>query len=488
MGYLKPSAALREFDRLAAAPGETSVRAALAWIRAQRPHFMALPDPLARARFLLRAGTLRETEQPLQELVEDLLVALRVFRAYQLPHDMALCLSRLAFWYIRQGLHLPGLLCSHHALLCPELPEGERLRLKVARASRLVYERQLPAAWDVLAQLDRDRLPVGQGWMIDALRCLLHLAEALRARREVSELALDLEPGPLDGAAYEHHVVACRSSLAGLSPAEQAMPANRHLRAMGAALAGDVELVRTLFRAWDGRPPGTVSERVEFYNHAWCLRILGDARAAQALHLANLGVTNAPAYPHLEALSCLDLYACALALGDPGGGATWLARYLRVQIRLDAVNQQALQALLTVLDFRRTDDELLLGAKGAQATLPIPADAEPASLGKVETLFLSRLPRRTPLASLAAEMGVSIRTLQLAARRYRHCTLSDMLRRRVMDRALELLRHSDMSIAQVAAALGYSEASSLSRDVRRHFGCTPRALRNGGALRPRPVA
>lgn len=48
-----------------------------------------------------------------------------------------------------------------------------------------------------------------------------------------------------------------------------------------------------------------------------------------------------------------------------------------------------------------------------------------------------------------------------------------------MDKALEQLRHSRKSIAEIAAALGFATPSHFSRTFHRHWGDTPSALRRG---------
>jgi AraC-like DNA-binding protein len=107
-------------------------------------------------------------------------------------------------------------------------------------------------------------------------------------------------------------------------------------------------------------------------------------------------------------------------------------------------------------------------------------------LAEAEQLFLSRLPRRVSLSGLAGEIGVSIRTLQLAARRHRDCTLGEMLRFRLLDRARELLEHSDLPVNEIARRLGYPHPTSFARDVKRRFGSSPRDLRSQFAAATTP--
>jgi len=49
-----------------------------------------------------------------------------------------------------------------------------------------------------------------------------------------------------------------------------------------------------------------------------------------------------------------------------------------------------------------------------------------------------------------------------------------------LDRAVELLRGTDLPIAEVALAAGYSDQTALTRALRRRRGVTPAGLRRSG--------
>ena len=57
------------------------------------------------------------------------------------------------------------------------------------------------------------------------------------------------------------------------------------------------------------------------------------------------------------------------------------------------------------------------------------------------------------------------------------CTPSAYWRARRLDRGRSLLKATPMSIAEIAAALGYENASTFIRAFRRRFGTTPQAIR-----------
>ena len=75
-------------------------------------------------------------------------------------------------------------------------------------------------------------------------------------------------------------------------------------------------------------------------------------------------------------------------------------------------------------------------------------------------------------------VGFALTTLQrrLAADGTTYAAILDGVRR---DTARQFLTGSDMPMSQIAAAVGLSEQSALTRSCRRWFGLTPREVRAG---------
>lgn len=98
-------------------------------------------------------------------------------------------------------------------------------------------------------------------------------------------------------------------------------------------------------------------------------------------------------------------------------------------------------------------------------------------VGRIVDLVTERLASPPTVAEIAGSLGVSERTL---VRRVRAATglaplaLVNAVRVR---RADELLSETTMSVEQVAAAVGYRDATALRRMTRRTLGVTPGALR-----------
>lgn len=87
------------------------------------------------------------------------------------------------------------------------------------------------------------------------------------------------------------------------------------------------------------------------------------------------------------------------------------------------------------------------------------------------------------LDAVALQCGVSTRTLM------RHLRAEGSSFQALLDadrkgRAQSLLQQKGLSVEEVAAQLGFADTSNFSRTVRRWFGVTPRAMREGQPLGP----
>jgi AraC-like DNA-binding protein len=112
------------------------------------------------------------------------------------------------------------------------------------------------------------------------------------------------------------------------------------------------------------------------------------------------------------------------------------------------------------------------------------ANVTPATARVVERLLPEGPPR---VAAAAAVLGLHPRTLQrhLAAEGTSFEAVVDDARRRA---AHALLTAGDLPMSRVAALVGLSEQSALTRCVRRWYGTTPTALRRGRSRQNSTVA
>jgi AraC family transcriptional regulator len=96
----------------------------------------------------------------------------------------------------------------------------------------------------------------------------------------------------------------------------------------------------------------------------------------------------------------------------------------------------------------------------------------------VETRFLEPL----SLAEIAAAVGVHLVHLSREFHRYNRCTVGELIRRRRVEHACDLLKHSDLSLAEIALACGFSDQSHFSMMFKRHMGITPSRFRKSVAM------
>lgn len=112
-----------------------------------------------------------------------------------------------------------------------------------------------------------------------------------------------------------------------------------------------------------------------------------------------------------------------------------------------------------------------------------PAAAAPAAaLGRQQVSEFSRLlnqhfRQHKTVAFYADKLNVSPNHLTAICRRVVGHPARDLIVARVMAEAQRQLRHSADSVAQVAAALGYDDASYFGRAFKKHVGLTPEVFR-----------
>ena len=93
------------------------------------------------------------------------------------------------------------------------------------------------------------------------------------------------------------------------------------------------------------------------------------------------------------------------------------------------------------------------------------------------------LAARPSLTGLAESVGVHPVTLARAFRRAFGCTVGEYVRRLRIERAARQLADTDLSLAEIALAEGFSDQSHFSNLFRRHTGLSPFQFRR--AVRPR---
>jgi LacI family transcriptional regulator len=82
-----------------------------------------------------------------------------------------------------------------------------------------------------------------------------------------------------------------------------------------------------------------------------------------------------------------------------------------------------------------------------------------------------------PVDSLAAEIGVNRRKMERAFRNSLGRSISTELRRKRLERCCEMLRGTEMTVADIAAATGFTSADYLHASFKKAFNMTPQSYR-----------
>lgn len=137
-----------------------------------------------------------------------------------------------------------------------------------------------------------------------------------------------------------------------------------------------------------------------------------------------------------------------------------------------------------------TLDRLMRGGKvpETQWIPPLPVDVRESTdtvatraRPVAEALRYFRLHAMDPGFSLdgaASALGVSVSTLHRWFKTHARCTPAEMIERRRVDHAIDLLRHRGASVEEATRQCGFSEPRQLRRALKRRLGTAPRTLQS----------
>ena len=117
---------------------------------------------------------------------------------------------------------------------------------------------------------------------------------------------------------------------------------------------------------------------------------------------------------------------------------------------------------------------LASASKGQDGMRTLPGPVETA-LGIIENEFASPL----KAGEIAERTGVSFTHLNRLFRSQFEMTVAGYLSKRRIERARELLVHSNLAVRQIARIVGIPDPQRFNKFVRRHLGRSPRACREG---------
>lgn len=136
----------------------------------------------------------------------------------------------------------------------------------------------------------------------------------------------------------------------------------------------------------------------------------------------------------------------------------------------------AIPALLLSKSLPATPSASSVSVSATAAWLESTAPARDLA-GSVKQFLLQHPPAGIPdIRATAESSGLSVRTLQRRLLREGH-EYSQLVDRIRFEKAVELLRHPEYRMVDIAQALGYEEAANFTRAFRRWTGITPMAYR-----------
>jgi transcriptional regulator GlxA family with amidase domain len=127
---------------------------------------------------------------------------------------------------------------------------------------------------------------------------------------------------------------------------------------------------------------------------------------------------------------------------------------------------------------------LLLEHRHSQAPFIVPEvlASGHSLVARLTTRLESALPDVPPITELARELCVSQKTLARHVRKATGKSTGDFVRSVKLRRARALLHESRMTVDQVAAAVGYQDATALRRLVRQSTGASPSHFRQAATV------
>jgi transcriptional regulator GlxA family with amidase domain len=101
----------------------------------------------------------------------------------------------------------------------------------------------------------------------------------------------------------------------------------------------------------------------------------------------------------------------------------------------------------------------------------------PGAMRRVREYVEAHLSESTDLAMLAAVAGLSIHHFARGFKQSAGVTPHHYLTQKRVERAQDMLAHTDLSLSEIAYAVGFSDQSHLARHIRGMLGITPGQLR-----------
>lgn len=437
-------------------------------------------DPLQRAEGLLRFH--QHERSPGPQPLEDLRFARAVFAANKRPHDEI----RVVF-VLLNSLRILGAAQCAHAVARRAL---EQMALSVEERAGLAYQglhalTQLQRYEEAEALAERYLVPALDGSQGARPRFIWWMSLGWLRTQQMSRAAcwpnitsLDLPPDrEPDRQATQLRLVQAQQCLdaardiAG-SPLDRQILQLFEMLVLGCR--GEVEAASALFDTIDAQcVTGNAAVQLGLLvNHGLLLQGNGHHPQAYAVLMrAEALARESDAHGPWHMAS----YSLARLAQDMGDTRTAVTHY-ETFVRLHAETRRQSESWFT--------DREELGVYGPRpAAVPVHPEqlraVKPPFLRRALTQLDQRLCDPPSVHTLAQELGVSVRSLEAAMKRYEGLSPVAYVRERRMRRALEQLQHTGLRVGDIAAGLGYSQVGSFTRDFRKVFGLSPTEVRTG---------
>jgi AraC-like DNA-binding protein len=471
--------------------------------QARRDQLRSGQARVTEARALHRLGLMALHEEGLQPALVQFQRAIRLFRAQPLPQEEAASLTRVAQLLLAAGNDRGAQQVAERVLQQGRAHQVDRVRALLAMGMAQLSQHQVGAAWHCVADLaveaaegcsQRRILAAALGlraWLelnvVTAragLRCHIGLGlgrcpslPALHWRDVQATLDLAAQRDPSD--AVRWNLEACGFLMHGL----QALQEHADHATGNVAL----EIARQLAeQARRIRSRSAFAACMLWLHSGVLLRLSG--RAEQALDPLQQCITTAQPRQLLSLVRSAS-YETSLAcqsLGRLEEALQALHRHCELQ-HLPA--EIFPQSSLWGLPQSATPPAAMSGPLPPSHPEFLPAPNLPSDPGEdsrspawahvraAEACIDARLHLRVRVDAVAAHCGCSRRTLELAFRQVRGSTVGECIRRLRLERALEKIQLTQLTMGDIALAVGYANASQLSRDCSDRYGAAPQQLR-----------
>ena len=474
--------------------------------QARRDQLRTRAARVTEARALHRLGLMAMHEQGLQSALGHFQRAIRLFRAQPLPQEEAASLTRVAQLLLAAGNDRGAQQVAERLLQQGRAHQVDRVRALLAMGMAHLSQHQAGAAWHCVADLaveaaescsQRRILAAALGlraWLElnvvtarSGLRCHIGLGlgrcpslPALHWRDVQATLDLAAQRDPSD--AVRWNIEACRLLMRGLQALQElGGAADRADDGMVVEIASQLAQQAQRIRSRSAFAAGML-----WLNSGVLLRLSG--RGEQALEPLQLCITTAQPRQLLSLVRSAS-YETSLAcqtLGRLEEALQALHRHCELQhlpaeafpqasvwgLPLSSPPPAAMSGPLPPFHPEFLPPAPLESDLGADGRSPAWAHVRAA-----EACIDAQLHLRVRVDAVAAHCGCSRRTLEQAFRQVRGSTVGAYIRRLRLERALEKIQLTQLTMGDIALAVGYANASQLSRDCSDVYGAPPQQLR-----------